>query len=135
VRGINALIREQAAEVAETTGLTESIDRLAAAVDALSRTVAALLEELRAGRSGGSLAPVAMVQRPVADGAVAEAETMAPDGAVRRMLQAIKRLLDRAGEWLWSMIIQLVTIREWTLGGKVKVPGLAEASLTVTFGG
>jgi len=32
------------------------------------------------------------------------------------------------------MIIQLATIRQWSLGGKVKVPGFAEASITVTFG-
>lgn len=133
--GINEVVREHGVEVEQTAGLAESIDRLAAAVDALSRTVLALLAELRAGRSGGSLAVVAMVQKPVADGAVAEAETVASDGPVQKMLRAIKRALDRAGEWLWSMIIHLATIREWSLGGKVKVPGLAEASLTVTFGG
>jgi len=43
--------------------------------------------------------------------------------------------LDRAGKWLWSMIIHLAPIREWSLGGKLKLPGFAEASLTVTFGG
>ena len=60
---------------------------------------------------------------------------MAPDGPVRRALRAIMQKLDRAGKWLWSMIIHLAPIREWSLGGKLKLPGFAEASLTVTFGG
>jgi hypothetical protein len=133
--GIGELRDEYGAEVAQTPGLTEAVDRLAVAVDALTRTVMALLEELKAGRSGGSLAAVAVMQKPAADGAADEAVSTAPDGPVRRILRGILRKLDRAGEWLWSMIVHLATIREWSLGGKVKVPGFAEASLTVTFGG
>jgi hypothetical protein len=104
-------------------------------VDALSRTVLALLAELKAGRNGGSLPVVATVQSSVADGSVAEAESVAHDGPVKEMLRTIMQKLKLTREWLWSMIINLATIREWSLGGKVKVPGLAEASLTVTFGG
>ena len=133
--GISELISEHGAEVAQTAGLAEAIDRLTEAVDALTRTVVALLGELRAGRGGGSLAAVAVMQKPVADGAAEEAKAVAPEGPVKRALQTILGKLKRAGEWLWSMIIHLVTIREWSLGGKIGVPGLGEASFTVTFGG
>jgi hypothetical protein len=42
----------------------------------------------------------------------------------------IEKVLDR----LWSMISKLVTVKEWTLTGKVGtgVLGLAEASVSVT---
>jgi hypothetical protein len=134
--GVNDLRREHWAEVDQTPGLAEAIDRLTAAVDALSRTVAALIEELKAGRGGGSLAAVAVMQKPVADGAAEEAvSAAASDGAVQRALRVILGKLKRAGEWLWSMIIHLVTIREWSVGGEVGLPGFGKARLTVTFGG
>jgi hypothetical protein len=44
-------------------------------------------------------------------------------------------MLNRASEWLWSMIIHLATIQQWTVGGEISLPGFAKASLTVTFGG
>jgi hypothetical protein len=134
--GINELIREHESAIAQTAGLAQAIDRLTAAVDALTRTVAALMEELKAGRSAGSLGAVAVIQKPVADSAAEEAVSAAASaGVVQRALRAIVAKLDRIGEWLWSMIIHLVTIREWSLGGKMKIPGIAEASINVTFGG
>jgi hypothetical protein len=129
--GLNTLIREHESAIIQTAGLAQAIDRLTVAVDALTRTVAALMEELKAGRSGGSLAAVAVIQKPVADSAAEEAVSAAASaGLAQRALRAIVAKLGQVGEWLWSMIIHLVTIREWSLGGKIKVPGIAEASIT-----
>jgi hypothetical protein len=132
---VRELMDAHAAEVAQAAGLPDAIGRLTEAVDALTRTVLAVQEELSAGRGGGSLPVVAVVQKSTADGAAEDAVSQAPDGPVRKALRAVIQKLDQAGKWLWSMIVHLVTIREWSLGGKLKVPGFAEANLTVIFGG
>lgn len=124
-----------AAEVAQTAGLPEKVDRLAVAVEALTRTVTALSAEARAGRDVSPLVPVAVMQKPVVDGAAEEAVAAAPDGPVQKVLRKVLGTLKRAAEWLWSMLIHLATVREWTLGGEVHIPGLAKASLNITFGG
>lgn len=129
------LTRNYAAEMAQTEGLPEKLDRLSTAVEALTRTVTALSVEARAGRNVSSLVPVAVVQKPVADGAAVEAVEAAPDGPVKKILGKILGALKRAAEWLWSMLIHLATIREWSLGGEVHVPVFAKASLEITFGG
>ena len=132
---VRKLNEEYTSEIAQTGGLAEAIDGLAEAVGALNRTVTALRKELEAGRGGGSLPVVAVVQNTTAVGASEDAVSVAHDGLVRKALEKIVEKLHSAGQWLWNMIIHLVTIREWSLGGKLKVPGLAEASLNVTFGG
>jgi hypothetical protein len=127
-------LTEHEAEIEQTAGLAEAVTRLTEAVQALTRTVEALRAELAAGRGGGSLAAVAVIQKPVADGAAMEAMSVA-EGPVKKIIHAILGKLSRAGEWLWSMIVQLVTIREWSISGDIGLPGFAKASLTVTFGG
>lgn len=128
----NEVLREGAEQSADLAG---AIVDLTDAVGTLSRIVAALIEELKAGRGGGSLPAVAMLQKPVAENAAEEALSVAQDDRVKAALLKIFQKLKRAVHWLWSMVIQLLTIREWSLGGKVKMPGLAEASVTVVFGG
>jgi hypothetical protein len=133
---VTELAVEHRAEIAQAARLKEAIGQLDEALDALTRTVMALLDELKAGRGAGSLPVVAVVQNTTAVGAWEDAaKVAASDGRVRKALQAIIEKLHKAGQWLWNTIIHLVTIREWSLGGKLKVPGLAEASLNVTFGG
>lgn len=132
---LDDLARNYTVEVAQTEGLPEKIDRLSIAMEALIRTVTALSVEAGAGRDVSSLVPVAVMQKPVADGAAAEAVEAAPDGPMKKMLGKILGALKRAAEWLWSMLIHLATIREWSLGGEVHVPVFAKASLEITFGG
>ncbi len=132
---LGELRNDYAAEVAQTAGLSEKLDRLSVAVEALIRTVTTLSAEARAGRDVSSLVPVAVMQKPVADGAAEDAVAAAPDGPVQKVLHKILGTLKRAAEWLWSMILHLTTVREWSLGGEVHVPGIAMANLTVTFGG
>jgi hypothetical protein len=132
---MDELTREHGDEVNRTPDLPEAMDRLATSMDGLSRTMTAWMEQLEAEQDGGALAPVAVVQKQVVDGAAKEAASVTErNGAVRRVLQVILGKLKRASEWLWSMIIQLATIQQWSLGGKIKVPGLAEANITMTFG-
>ena len=85
--GVNEVRREHAAEVDQTPTLADAINRLAIAVDALSRTVTALRKE---GRGGGSLVSVAVIQQPAADGAAEEAISVAlPGNAVQKILQGV----------------------------------------------
>jgi hypothetical protein len=67
----------------------------------------------------------------VLDSGTEDAGKRWPSAAWEKIKAAIKKALP----WLWGMISKLVTIKEWTLTGTVGgIPGLPEASVSVTFG-
>ncbi|MFI5063531.1 MAG: hypothetical protein ACHP9Z_06100 [Streptosporangiales bacterium] len=100
-------------------------------MEGLDETVGALVEDLTAGRGGAAaLAPVVVVRKAVADGAAEDAVSHA-GAATKGLLQEVLRKLKRLGEWLWSMLVHLVNVREWSFGGEVGIPGFAKASVTV----
>jgi hypothetical protein len=63
------------------------------------------------------------------------AATIATDsGNVRKALARISKIWTRTVKWLWNLISHLLTPKEWSLAGGVQMPGLAHASISVTFG-
>jgi hypothetical protein len=113
--------------------MREEIDRLTVSVEA---QIAAVRETLRAG-SGQS--PDRALQLTAGQAALVEdvndAEASAR-GAGQSLWDKIRHWLGRAGRKLWAMITHLVRVKEWSLTGTVGtgVLGLAEASISVTFG-
>jgi hypothetical protein len=64
-----------------------------------------------------------------------DAATVAKDsGNVRKTLTRISRIWAGTVKWLWNLISHLLTPKEWSLTGGVQMPGLAHASISVTFG-
>jgi hypothetical protein len=53
---------------------------------------------------------------------------------VSKTLAWIMKALNRAAKWLWTLISRLVTPTGWSLSGGIGMPGLANASISVTFG-
>jgi hypothetical protein len=121
------------AEVGQSASLADALHQAEVAVGAMSRTAEAQLAELKAGGSGTSLVVVLVMQKQAAEGATEDA-VLAADGKLKTELQKAFGKLGRVGEWLWNMIAHLVTVREWSLGTELRIPGIAKASFTVTFG-
>lgn len=131
---LRELNEAQRAEIKQTAKLRESVDRLTQAMEGLDRTVKALLEEVAAGRDGAeALAPVVVVRKAMADGAAEDAAAHA-GAATKGLLQEVLEKLKGIGRWLWSMLVHLVKVRQWSFGGEVGIPGFAKASITVTLG-
>jgi hypothetical protein len=106
--------------------------------------LSALVDEQKAGvedlaKAGPGQAPgrafQLMAGQTVLVDDVEDAETEA-QGTGQSFWSRIKHWLGRAGKKLWAMISRLVKVKEWSLTGKVGtgVLGLAEASISVTFG-
>lgn len=95
-----------------------------------------LVDELLANGidQGPGVAFAAQQQATVIDTETADASKRWPSSAWDKIKAEVKKVLTR----LWGMISKLVTVKEWTLTGKVGTPGpllgLAEASVSVTFG-
>jgi hypothetical protein len=92
-------------------------------------------ELLRNGTNQGpGLAYAASTQATVIDTEVADEAERNPSSLWEKIKAEVRRVLAR----LWSMISKLLTVKEWALSGKVGTPGpllgLAEASVSVTFG-
>ena len=95
-----------------------------------------LVDELLSNgtNQGPGLGYAASTQATVIDTETADAAQRWPSSAWEKIKAEVKRVLAR----LWSMISKLLTVKEWALSGKVGTPGpllgLAEASVSVTFG-
>jgi hypothetical protein len=117
----------------ELTDQWERLDRLIARVDA---QIAGVDEVLQAGpgQGPGQAFRLTAGQAALADD-VEETEESA-QGRGGTLWKTIGDWLKKAGIKIWAMISQLVKIKEWTLAGTVGTGllGLAEASISVTFG-
>lgn len=95
-----------------------------------------LIDELinNGTNQGPGVAYAAQQQATVIDTETTDASQRWPSSAWEKIKAEVKKVLAR----LWSVISKLVTVKEWTLTGKVGTPGLlfglAEASVSVTFG-
>jgi hypothetical protein len=105
-------------------------EQLQAAVQQLRRLVDELLRN--GTNQGPGLSYAAQQQATVIDSETADASKRWPSSAWDKIKDEVKRVLAR----LWGMISKLVTVKEWTLSGKVGtgILGLAEACVSVTFG-
>jgi hypothetical protein len=111
----------------------EQITRLIARTDGQTTDADALLLA-GAGQAPDRAFQVVAGQAAFADD-IEDAEATAPDGE-HTIWARIRHWLGRAGRKLWAMISRLVKVKEWSLTGTVGtgVLGLAEASISVTFG-
>ncbi|WP_367321801.1 hypothetical protein [Streptomyces sp. HUAS ZL42] len=53
---------------------------------------------------------------------------------IAKIVAKIRALLDRAAEWIQSLISRLLTPKEWTISGGITFAGMANASISITFG-
>jgi hypothetical protein len=111
----------------------EVADGLIALVEAQKVRVKELVKAGPGQPPGPAFELVAEQEALVDDVEDAEADAQ---GAGQSFWKKIKHWLSRAGGKLWVMIQRLTTVKEWSLTGKMGtgVLGLAEASISVTFG-
>ena len=109
-----------------------AIERLLEAIQQLRLLIDELIKD--GANQGPSLGYAASMQATVIETEIPDAAEQQPDSAWEKIKEQFKRVLAR----LWGMISKLLTVKEWALSGKVRAPGpllgLAEASVTVTFG-
>jgi hypothetical protein len=53
---------------------------------------------------------------------------------VSKTLAWVMRIWKRSAKWLWNLISHLLTPKEWSFTGGIGMPGLVNASISVTFG-
>jgi hypothetical protein len=137
LEGIILIIQDlnaaQSAEIEQSAKLRESVDGLTQAIKGLDRTVAALLDEVAGPGGSAALAPVVIVRKAMADSAAEDAAAHAGD-ATKGLFQEVLGKLKGIGHPLWSMLAHLGTVRQWTFGGEIGIPGLVKATVTVTMG-
>ncbi len=56
-------------------------------------------------------------------------------GKVLKLWELLAPMIRSAARSLWPIVSNLITPRSWTIGGGISFPGLAQAELSVTFGG
>jgi hypothetical protein len=87
-----------------------------------------------------ALALEAVTTASVTEGDLAEMQgaaqsvTTTSGNIVSRTLALARNTLNQAVKWLLNLISHLVTPKEWTLTGGIQMPGLAQATISVTFG-
>lgn len=118
--------------------LREAVDRLVAIVDAL---VAAGVGQ-SSDRALEAVTTMSALQDGVAEmqagtvrsGSAGAGGLVAKGQPVSKILAWIMKTLSRAAKWLCVLISHLLTPKEWSLTGGIGLPGLANASISVTFG-
>lgn len=102
-----------------------------------------LIDELLTARpeDARSLAWEALNTASVIEGDLTEMEDAAErvataSGSIAsKTLKRIMKIWSGIARWLWNFISHLLTPKEWSLSGGIQMPGLAHASISVTFGG
>ncbi len=131
---ITDLLRGLREDMARQVALQEQqrlvVEQLLAAVEQLRRLVDELLRN--GTNQGPGLGYAASQQATVIDTEIADASKRWPSSPWDKIKDEVKKVLVR----LWGMISKLLTVKEWTLTGKVGtgILGLAEASVSVAFG-
>jgi hypothetical protein len=88
-----------------------------------------------------SLGLEAVTAASVAEGGLAEMQDTAasvesPSGKiVSKTLAWVMKRWPGIARWLWKLISSLLTPRQWSLTGGIELPGLGNASISITFGG
>jgi hypothetical protein len=52
---------------------------------------------------------------------------------VYKTLTWVMKIWKRNAKWLWNLISSLLTPKEWSFTGGIGLPGLVNASISVTF--
>jgi hypothetical protein len=130
-------LKQQLTQAVQDAGLAESPEQLLTDLDQL----AALLEDQRANadpdrQSRQALALAAYVTAIMNDAQdIADAVTStAPGSALAKAVDRILKLIKRAARWIFSLIARMATPKEWTLQTQLSLPGLGQASISITFG-
>jgi hypothetical protein len=129
ITGLLQELREDTARQALHDQQQVVIEQLLTATQQLRSLIGELMKN---GTSQGPGLGYATVQQAtVMDAEAEDGGRRWPGPAWEKIKDEIKKILP----WLWSMISKLVTVKEWTLTGTVGgFPGLAPASVSVTFG-
>lgn len=115
--------------------LAEMIGQVMVCIYALLRPTGAMVEELKAGRSdkAAELALPMVLRKAAVDGAAEDALEGADD-AVKELLESgPMRAAKKAWPALWSAIVHVKKVQEWSFGGEVGIPGFAKGTITVTL--
>jgi len=137
--GLESIPPEAWIEVAQAADLP--LDRLSDLQDELS-LIERIADQLPiAGPSESlSLGLEAMTTVSVIEADLAELQDAAGSVAttsgnvVSRILARVMKVWNPAAKWLLKLISNLLTPKEWSLTGGIGIPGLAHASISVTFG-
>jgi len=137
--GLESIPPEAWIEVAQAADLP--LDRLSDLQDELS-LIERIADQLPiAGPSESlSLGLEAMTTVSVIEADLAELQDAAGSVAttsgnvVSRILARVMKVWNPAAKWLLKLISNLLTPKEWSLTGGIVIPGLAHASISVTFG-
>jgi hypothetical protein len=65
---------------------------------------------------------------------MSEAATATGHAREAKVFARLVKFVSRAAPWLSRLILRVSHLTEWTAGGQIGLPGLAQGSISVTFG-
>lgn len=92
------------------------------------------IEDCRALTQGGGQDPAVGATVATRGAAIADTAERAGKRWPNKWWQKVWDAISSSASWLAPAICRLTSVREWTLTGQVSMPGIAQASVSVTFG-